>query len=495
MLDSTAMDRVTLDPVCWDALRQQAHRMLDDTLDHLQHRRELPVWQPMPSAVRASFRSAIPVDPTPLEQVHAAFNRLIKPYSAANTHPGFMGWVQGGGSAVGMLAEMLAGGLNANVGGRDQAALEVEKEVVDWMRQLFQFPVTASGLFLTGSSIANFIALLIARNTALRMQPRQEGLWASGAQLTAYASQAVHRCVPQALDMCGVGSRWLRLIAVDAEHHICIPSLQQAIETDLARGHQPFCVIGSAGTVDVGAIDNLLALREMADRFGMWFHVDGACGALGMLSTVIAPKLRGIEAADSIAFDFHKWGQVPYDAGFLLVRDGTRQAASFENPTDYLSRDPRGMSAASPWPCDFGPDLSRGFRALKTWMTFKVHGSKHLGQIMAHTCRLASYLAESVRANDQLELLADAGLNIVCFRFRDSDLQGANLDRLNQDIVAAVQTSGITAPSSTRIRGVFAIRAAICNHRTTTADVDRLIEQVLHHAHRISAHYRESRAA
>ncbi|MGN6546622.1 MAG: pyridoxal phosphate-dependent decarboxylase family protein [Aureliella sp.] len=472
----------SLDPECWQPVREQAHRMLDSILDHVEHCRDEAVWQPLPDQVRQTFRSPLPVEPTPLADVYATFDQFVRPYCAGNIHPGFMGWVQGGGSVAGLLAEMLAGGLNANLGGRDQSPLEVEKEVVQWMRQLFQFPETASGLFVTGSSIANFIAILVARNAALGGAPRKAGMLATGVQLTAYTSQAAHRCISQALDMAGIGSDSLRKIPVDDQQRIDLTALESAIDSDLERGNQPFCIIGCAGTVDVGAIDHLVRLRETADRHRLHFHIDGAFGALGLLSPNIAPKLRGIELADSIAFDFHKWTQVPYDAGFILVRDRAKHMASFENPADYLSRDPRAMSAASPWPCDLGPDLSRGFRALKTWMTFKVYGARRLGLVMDENCRLANYLADRIRASSELELLAPVPLNIVCFRYRCEDA-----DRVNQAIVAAVQHSGLVAPSSTRINGAFAIRAAIFNHRTSTRDIDLLLDQVLIQAHKLSA--------
>lgn len=456
--------------------------MLDDMLDHVQGCRDQSVWKPMPESVREEFRTEIPTEPSSIDDVYSSFKGIIQPYTLGNIHPGFMGWVQGGGSVVGMLAEMIAGGLNANLGGRDQSPLEVEKEVVGWMRQLFRFPDSATGIFLTGSSIANFVAIVVARNVAQQMSSRKNGMLANGKQLTAYASKAVHRCVSQALDMAGIGSQWLRKIDIDEHHRIDIEQLRQSIKYDLDKGCQPFCVVGCAGTVDTGAIDDLDSLRRIADEFSLWFHVDGAFGALGLLSENIAPKLQGIERADSIAFDFHKWAQVPYDAGFLLVRDGQSHLASFENPADYLSRDPRALSASSPWPCDLGPDLSRGFRALKTWMTFKVYGAKHIGHVMDRTCQLAAYLAERIQTTPELELLAPVGLNIVCFRYRCDQA-----DQVNQSVVANIQRDGQVIPSSTRIQGKVAIRAAIFNHRTTSADIDLLLESVLSHARKLCA--------
>ena len=477
MSDTQGTEAISLDPDCWQSIRVQAHRMLDETFDHLQGCRSQAAWLPMPETIRNAFQTKIPVHATSLTDVYASFGERIQPYALGNIHPGFMGWVQGGGSVIGMLAEMLAGGLNANLGGRDQSPLEVEKEVIDWMRQLFRFPATSSGIFLTGSSIANFVAIVVARNAAMQMSPRKNGMLASGTQLTAYTSKAVHRCVSQALDMAGIGSRWLRKIETDGNHRIDLNQLRNAIQADVDKGLLPFCLIGCAGTVDTGAIDDLESLRQIATENALWFHIDGAFAALGLFSHEIGSKLRGIESADSIAFDFHKWAQVPYDAGFLLVRHGDKHLASFENPADYLSRDQRALSASSPWPCDLGPDLSRSFRALKTWMTFKVYGTKRIGQIMEHTCRLAEYLSDRVLENKELELLAPISLNIVCFRYRCQDA-----DRINESVVASVQLDGRVIPSSTRIDGKFAIRAAIFNHRTTREEIDMLLESVIRQA-------------
>jgi glutamate/tyrosine decarboxylase-like PLP-dependent enzyme len=224
--------------------------------------------------------------------------------------------------------------------------------------------------------------------------------------------------------------------------------------------------------VDVGAVDNLKAIAAVCREEGLWFHVDGAYGALGMLSPAVAPRLDGIKEADSIAFDFHKWGQVPYDAGFLLVRDGRQHYETFVSQAAYLRRETRGMAAGSPWPCDFGPDLSRGFRALKTWFTLKVHGADAIGATIAHSCELAQYLEQRIRAEPALELLAPVQLNIVCFRYRAED-------QVNMDIVATLQESGIAAPSATVLDGVVAIRAALFNHRTQHQDIDALVDAVL----------------
>jgi aromatic-L-amino-acid/L-tryptophan decarboxylase len=464
----------TLDPQNWDEIRAQGHRMLDDMIDYAANIRERPVWSPIPDAVRMRFHQKLPRQSSDLGGVYREFTDFIVPYATGNVHPGFMGWVHGGGTAVGMLAEMLAAGLNANLGGRDHIPLEVEGQVVEWVRSMFGFPGTASGIFVTGTSMANLMAVLVARTAALGPSVRQRGLGDEGAFLTAYTSSAAHGCIVKAMDIAGFGSDALRCIETDRSHRIDVAALRARIASDRKAGLKPFLVVGSAGTVDIGAIDDLRALSALCREQGLWFHVDGAYGALGILSPAIAPRLSGLENADSIALDFHKWGQVPYDAGFLIVRDGRQHRETFAAPAAYLRRETRGLAAGPSWPCDLGPDLSRGFRALKTWFTLKTFGTEKLGAMITRTCTLAKYLEQRILAEPRLELLAPVQLNIVCFRYRAADA-----NRVNGDIVIDIQESGIAAPSTTLLDGELAIRAAIVNHRTDTCDIDVLISAVL----------------
>jgi glutamate/tyrosine decarboxylase-like PLP-dependent enzyme len=472
--DSDSTSGVTLDPSDWEAVRVQAHRMLDDMLDYTEHVRSRPVWQPIPDSVRAHFRGEIPRAQGALADVYDEFSRFVVPYATGNVHPGFMGWVHGGGTVTGMLAEMLAAGLNANLGGRDHIPIEVERQITEWARQMFGFPAGASGLFVTGTSMANLIAVLVARTAALGRNVRRAGMKRGGAKLRAYTSAAAHGCIAQAMDLVGLGIDALRLVPVDASQRIDVAALQDAITADRAAGLKPFLVVGSVGTVDVGAIDDLQAVGALCRNEELWFHVDGAYGALAVLSPELAPRLAGIQDADSIAFDFHKWAQVPYDAGFILVRDGEQHRDTFASPAAYLRRETRGLAAGSHWPCDYGPDLSRGFRALKTWFTLKTYGTDLLGAVMARTCALARHLEERVLSDPRLELMAPAQLNIVCFRYRADDSNA-----VNAKIVADLHESGIAAPSTTIINGQLTIRAAFVNHRTQSCDVDALVESVL----------------
>ena len=463
----------SLDPADWAGLRAQGHRMLDDMLDYIEHIRARPVWQPIPDEVRASLREPLPAEPTDLAAVYETFKHSILPYATGNTHPGFMGWVHGGGNPAGMLAEMLAAGLNANLGGRDHMPIEVERQIARWMADLFGFPETASGLFVTGTSMANLLGVLVARTNALGVASRSEGV-TDKQRLVAYTSKAAHGCIAQAMEISGLGSAALRVIPSDEHHRIDLTALRLAIAIDRDDGSTPFLLVGNAGTVDVGAIDDLVHLADIARREQMWFHVDGAFGALAMLAPDLAPRLAGIEQADSIALDFHKWGQVPYDAGFFLAYDGEHHRETFAAPAAYLRREARGLAGGAPWPCEFGPDLSRGFRALKTWFTLKVHGAARIGAAISETCAIARHLEACIEARPELELMAPVQLNIVCFRYRCADA-----DRINAKIVADLHEGGQVAPSTTVLDQGLAIRAAIVNHRTERRDVEALADLVV----------------
>ncbi len=461
---------MSLDPADWSEVRALGHRMLDDMIDWVASVRTRPVWRHMPDALRAELRAPLPATGTPLPTLYEDFTRLILPYSSANEHPAMMGWVNGGGNPAGYLAELLAGMFSVNCGGRDHAAIEVERQVIAWAAEMVGMPAGTGGLLVTGSSMANMIAVLVARRAALGATVRSDGL--QSAPLVAYASAAAHGCIPRALDMAGLGTGALHAIPVGADHRMDIGALQRAIAQDRAGGKIPFLVVGTAGTVDTGAVDDLAAIADVAARAKLWFHVDAAFGATAALSPRFRPLLDGIGRADSLAFDFHKWAQVPYDAGCVLVRDPSMQLDTFAQSLAYLTQEQRGLAGNPPWPRDLGPDLSRGFRALKIWMTLRAYGTEGLARVVENGCDLAQYLAARVRDTPGLELLAPVTLNIVCFRV----CRGASdLDALNRDLVADLQESGIAAPSTTTIDGKLAIRAALFNHRTTAADIDALM--------------------
>ena len=464
-----------LDPKDWTAFRALSHAALDDALDYLERVGDGPAWQAMPPEAIAAIEEPLPRNPTPLAEVYKQFTESIFPYHSGNIHPRFFGWVQGTGTPTGVLADMLAATMNPNVGGRNHGAVYVERAVIRWFCDLYRFPKESSGVLTVGTSAANLIAVLVAR---MKAQPdvRDNGVTAEGGRLVAYASSATHGCVRRAFEVAGLGSASLRVLATDSLHRLDPIAVERAMAEDRAVGNRPFMLIANAGTVDVGAIDPLVELADLAKREGLWFHVDGAYGATAVMSPQLAPKFAGIERADSIAFDFHKWLQVPYDAGCLIVRDGALHRAAFTSNPSYLTRMPRGLASAQPWFTDFTLDLSRGFRALKVWFTIKEHGSIELGNAMEMNVRQARLLADLVDNEPHFELLAPVNLNIVCFRYRRSETSEAELDRLNDELVIQLQESGEAVTSSTTIGTRRAIRACIVNQRTTNDDVIRTFD-------------------
>ena len=468
-----------LDPSDWNTVRALGHRMFDDMLDWLASARDRPVWEQMPAEKRAALRVPLPPTGTDLEGIYSDFQNLILPYGAGNEHPRFMGWVNGGGTAAGLLAELLVAVFNPNCGGRDHAAIEVERQVIAWAAEAMGFPVQAGGVLIAGSSMANMVALLVARRAKLGASVRARGV--EGAGLRAYCSAAAHGCIPRAMDMAGIGTDALRLIPAGADHRMRIDALATAIAEDAAAGLTPFLIVGTAGTVDTGAIDDLAAIADIAAREQIWFHVDGAFGATAAFSSRFKPLLRGMERADSLAFDFHKWAQVPYDAGCVLVRDQAAELATFAQSLAYLETSTRGIAGNPPWPRDLGPDLSREFRALKIWMTLRAYGAEGIGRVVDQCCDVAQHLAARVRAEPSLELLAPVALNIVCFRVAAG---AADLNALNNALVADIQEAGIAAPSTTTIDGKLVIRAGIFNHRSGRADADALVDGILDLARR-----------
>jgi glutamate/tyrosine decarboxylase-like PLP-dependent enzyme len=455
----------SLDPTDWTAFRAQAHAALDACIDHLQGVADGPVWRPVPDSVKAFFAAPVPRDGMPLERLLEDCRDAVMPYATGNLHPRFFGWVHGAGTPVGMVAEMIAATLNANCGGRDHGAIYVERQVIDWCRQVFGLPEGAGGVLTVGTSMASVIAITAARSNTLGAGNHD------ATRLVGYCSTQVHVALKKAFKLLGFGPQALRAIPVGADFTLPPERLAAAIAADRAAGLRPFLVIGTAGTVNTGAFDDLSALAELAARERLWFHVDGAFGAWARIAAEPLRALTdGIERADSLAFDFHKWISVPYDAGCVLIRDGAAHRAAFAEQPDYLARG-RGLAGGDPWPSDFGIDLSRGFRALKVWMTLRHYGTDRLGEMIAKNCAAARHLAARVGTSELFALAASVTLNIVCLRLRQQG-DGEADDRTIAAVVERLQRDGIAAPSTTRIGGRLCIRIAILNHRTEPADLD-----------------------
>jgi aromatic-L-amino-acid decarboxylase len=322
------------------------------------------------------------------------------------------------------------------------------------------------------------IALTAARNAMAGADVQRLGMAAAPQPLAAYASSEAHGSIAKALDLLGFGREALRAVPVAADFRLSLPLLAEMVAADRARGLRPAIVVASAGTVNTGAIDDIAALARFCAEERLWLHVDGAFGGLAILTPEFRERLAACAAADSLAFDFHKWLQVPYDAGCVLVKDERAHRAAFASRRDYLAPAERGLAGGAPWFCDYGPELSRGFRALKIWFTIRAYGIDRLAEVIARNCRQAELLGRAVGSGPDLELLAPVSLNIVCFRYVAPGLDAPSLDALNEAIVAELQLRGIAAPSTTRIRGVSAIRVNLTNHRTTTEDLGILVSAV-----------------
>jgi len=471
----------TLDPENWDEMRQLAHRMVDDALDYIQSTGERPAWQAVPAEIASRLESPAPGEPSSPADVYDEYREVIQPYTMHTAHPRFWAWYMGSGTVFGALGELLAATLNPNLGGGNHAAPLVEKQVIGWVRDMMGFPETASGLLTSGGSMANFTALSVARNTSAGYDVRREGVRAASGPLTVYASTEVHSCQQKSIETLGLGSAGLRKIAVNNDYTINLDALALQVETDRESGMIPFCVVATAGTINTGAIDDLNAVADFCEREGLWFHVDGCIGAVAVLADNVRDQLKGIERADSVALDLHKWMHIPFEAGCVLVRDASAHYDSFALVPEYLQRDEDdgGMASGSLWFSDYGLQLTRQFRALKVWMSIKEHGLARFGRMMARNVEQARYLGDLIGKADELELTAPIGLDIVCFRYNPGGLDAEELNRINKKVLVRLQESGIAAPSYTTLKGHYCLRVAISNHRSRFEDFDLVVKEII----------------
>jgi glutamate/tyrosine decarboxylase-like PLP-dependent enzyme len=327
--------------------------------------------------------------------------------------------------------------------------------------------------------MANLVGLTIARNTLAGGDLRKNGMQSLDRKLTVYASTEVHSCNQKAVELLGLGSDCLRKIEVNDDYTINLKKLKITIDQDIQSGMQPICIIATPGTVNTGAIDDLNAIADLCHEYGIWFHVDGAIGAIAMLSDTVRPLLVGIERADSIALDLHKWMHVPFEAGCVLIRDEKAHRDTFSLIPEYLEKAERGLAAGPVSFSEYGIQLSRSFRALKIWMMMKQHGSKKLGRMISRNVDQAQYLGRLIEKTAHLELIAPIGLDIVCYRYNPGAMDLQALNQINRKILIELQEQGIAAPSYTTLNGRYCIRVAIANHRSRYEDFDILIEHTI----------------
>jgi glutamate/tyrosine decarboxylase-like PLP-dependent enzyme len=462
-------------------VRRVAHRVADMVADYLEQLETRPVFTPVPvdQATRLGTEPP-PVAGSGPDAILDEFARSIGPYPFGNGHPRFWGWVNSPPSVMGIFADQLAAAMNPSVAGGNHAAVHVERQVIRWFTEILGLPATSMGLLVSGGSMANLTALAAARHAKAGFDVRVRGMQSGDQRLVVYMSEEGHGCIRKAVEMLGIGSDWLRIIPVDEHSEMRVDVLAQTIDRDVQDGYRPMAVAASAGTVNTGAIDDLAAIARVCRDRDVWFHVDGAYGAAARLSSRYRERLAPLALADSVALDPHKWLYVPVEAGLVLVRDAARLRSAFSLVPPYLRTDgdPHGVGGP-PWFSEFGFQQSRGFRALKVWMTLKYYGTSGYARAIDHDLDLASYLADRVNADPDLKLMSPPSLSVVCFRVEPVGVDGEEqLNALNTTVLERLQLSGRAFLSSTTLNARFVLRACIVNPLSGQHDVDAMLEAV-----------------
>ena len=470
----------TLDPQDWEKTRELMHQMVDDAIDFTKTLRDRKIWQTMPEEVLDSFKTKIPQEPQEGSVVYDEFKTNIVPYIMGNVHPRFWAWYMGSGLMSGAMADFWSSVLNPNLGGGNHSGHRVEEQVIDWVKEMVHFPESASGLLVSGGSMADFTALAIARNVKAGYDIRTEGIIPEIAnKMRVYASSEIHSCNQKALELLGMGAKSLVKIPINNDYTINIEALKKQIVKDKKAGLHPICVIATAGTVNTGAIDDLNAIADTCKAEDLWFHVDGCIGAIAMISDRVRPLLSGMEKADSIALDLHKWMHMPFEVGCVVVKNRNAHKQTFSLIPEYLAKNTRGLASGEDWFSEYGLQLSRSFRALKVWMSVKEHGIKKFGRMIDKNMVQAQYLGQLIAKYGQLELLAPIVLDIVCFRFNPGGKSLEELNAINKEIKLQLEERAIALPGYTTLKGMYCIRIAISNHRSTNADFDDLVHHII----------------
>ncbi|CAF1308697.1 unnamed protein product [Didymodactylos carnosus] len=479
----------TLDPTDWVQTRVLGHRMMDDMLSYLQNIRSRPPWQPMPQNVKDYFKQDLPYDEKCAFDVYDDFKTNILPYPVGNIHPRFFGYVQGAGTVIGALSGLLTATMNTMSWGGEQASIYAEKQVLQWLKTLMGFPQESSGVLVSGTSIATLIAFTLVRKKYTPAEFAETGFSQLNNPLRIYCSSEAHNCLIRAAQILGIGTRNVVIIPANQNHQIDLEKLEQAIRSDKEAGAIPMCVLGTAGTVGTGSIDDLNGIADLCEKYSLWFHVDGAIGAVARCSKRLAPLVAGMERADSLAFDLHKLFSIPYEAGCILIRDAALHTATFANPATYLTLLDGGVTPAhETFFNDYGIELSRDTKAIKVWMSLKGYGIERFARVIEQSVDHAQYFASKVRECDQLELITTGSFQIVCFRFVLPNKTVNILNKLNKRLLVAIQERGIAVPSPYTVEDKFALRVCITNHRTTREDLDYFLENLLIVGNELGAH-------
>ncbi len=385
------------------------------------------------------------------------------------------GYVMAGGNQISILAETLAATINQNVGKwhLSPAISEIEKLVIRWAAQMMNYATEVGGVLVSGGSAANLHGLTIARNIFFEKHNiRKKGLF--GMQpFTVYASKEVHGCIDKSLEFLGIGSDQIRKIETHSDFTLNLEALENQIDLDRSAGYLPFCIVGNAGTVNTGAIDDLEGLANIAKTHNCWFHVDGAYGGLAASLESIKDEYKGLEKADSLAVDFHKWLYQPFEAGCVLVKDWETLKRTYYKRADYLDTELESKGRL-----DFNEhtfQLSRSAKSLKIWMSLKAYGAKNFRNMIQKDIDLTHYLADQIKQSPDFELKSRSHLAIACFRYKGNHTDAVAIENLNKQLIPALEKDGRVFITGTRLNGEFVLRACVINHRKTKRSIDYLI--------------------
>jgi len=473
-MEASIPDEMNLEmtPEQFRQLGYQAVDLIAANLERLQQRLE-PARRAVPAEVREELlHQPLPRGGTPPADLLDYFEQKIQPYPLGHINPRFFAWVNSPAAPISVIGEFLAASMNSSTAGGDQASVYLEHAVLDWLKQIMGLPLTSGGILVSGGSMATTVGLAVMRNVmAASGDVRARGLQAEPGPMIVYTSTEGHSCIQKAVELLGLGTDNLRRVAVDADYRMDVEALKAQIQADRARGLRPVCVAASAGTVNSGAIDPLDAIADVCKAEGLWFHVDGAYGGIGILSEQSGHHYKGIERADSLGIDPHKWMYMPVECGCALVRDRQAMRDTFSAVAPYL-RDDRQM----PWFSEFGPQQSRAFRALKLWLAIKQIGVEGYRHLISRDIELARLLRRKILARPGLELLSDGPISVTCFRCRPHGI--GDLDAFNRAVIEMIQRKGEVYMTSTQLGGKFSLRVNIINFRTNEADLDFLLDCV-----------------
>ena len=437
-----------------------------------------PVVQPTSAAVlRDLFREPLPQTGAPFESLMETVDRIAE-FSRHNGHPRMFGYVTSAGTPIGALGSMIESALNFNVTcwRSGPAATELELVTVNWLKEMLGYPAEAAGILVSGGSMANFAGIAAARSAKAGVNVVRDGVAAVGRPMCLYVSEEGHFSVRKAAGMLGIGTANVRAVKTNARLQIDLDHLDRLVREDEAAGGLPFCVVANAGSAATGAFDPIGALADLAQRHNLWLHVDAAYGGFACLAPETRPLFERIAEADSVSLDPHKWLYLPVGCGSVLYKDRGAALAAFRENAEYTRA--IGLDADESFAFwDYGPELSRPFRALNLWLLVKYVGARQLGDAIARNMACARHLEELVKASGDFEMPCPVGLSIVCFRYRPPGFAG-DLNELNERILVNLQRGGSSYVSNAQAGGAFALRACVLNHRTTMRDMEILLEDI-----------------